>query len=209
MNHDPVSSRHSTYESCRQLHRVSLRLLLLLCSVLVPTLSFAQWVQTNGPSGGVVQNVCVSGTNMFAATGGAGVFLSTDAGANWKSVNTGLPSLYMDAIFASGSTLYVSAWPSTISAGGVFVSANNGTSWTPSGTGLLSNQVNTFASIGGKIFAGTSGGGVYISANSGASWSAVNTGLSGSALTVHSLTVDGTTLISGTSGGVFRSTNDG
>lgn len=49
----------------------------------------AQWVQT-GPYGGDVSCFAISGTNLFAGTDGEGVILSTNDGASWTAVNSGL-----------------------------------------------------------------------------------------------------------------------
>ncbi|MCH8272161.1 MAG: hypothetical protein IIB41_02795 [Candidatus Marinimicrobia bacterium] len=56
-----------------------------------------QLVQTNGLEGLHVYNFTVSGTNVFAGSNtsydsccGAAVFLTTDNGANWTNVSTGM-----------------------------------------------------------------------------------------------------------------------
>ena len=46
----------------------------------------AQWVQTNGPNGGLVNCLAVSGTSIFAGSD-SGVFLSTNNGSNWTNVD--------------------------------------------------------------------------------------------------------------------------
>ena len=51
----------------------------------------AQWVQTNGPAGCHITALAVSGSNIYAGTSYHGVFKSTDNGANWTEVNSGLP----------------------------------------------------------------------------------------------------------------------
>ena len=66
------------------------RLLLILLILLVHvTLSPAQWIQTNGPYGGLVRAFATSGTNLYAGTDGSGVFLSTNNGASWNPVSNG------------------------------------------------------------------------------------------------------------------------
>jgi hypothetical protein len=47
-----------------------------------------------------------SGTNLFAATSGSGVFLSTNFGANWNPVNTGLRNLQINTIAVLGANLF-------------------------------------------------------------------------------------------------------
>ena len=42
----------------------------------------AQWIQTNGPMGGHVSSIAISGADMFVGTYGAGVYYSADSGTN-------------------------------------------------------------------------------------------------------------------------------
>ncbi|HEX9970745.1 MAG TPA: regulator, partial [bacterium] len=62
---------------------------------------YAQWTQTNGPYGGRVNSLAVSGTNLFAGTDGGGVFLSTNKGTNWTAVNTGLTNFKVRSLAVS------------------------------------------------------------------------------------------------------------
>ena len=49
------------------------------------------WVQTNGPYGGDILALYAAPKGvLFAGTGGAGIFRSTDRGDTWTPVNTGL-----------------------------------------------------------------------------------------------------------------------
>ncbi len=163
----------------------------------------AQWQQTNGPYGGYVYALAVSGTNLFAGTSSGGVFLSTNNGTSWTAVNTGLTYTYVLSLAVSGTNLFAGT-----DGGGVFLSTNNGTSWTAVNTGLTNTTVWSLAISGTNLFAGTSSGGVFLSTNNGTSWTAVNTGLTNTY--VYSLAVSGTNLFAGTDGGgVFLSTNNG
>lgn len=171
-----------------------------------------QWVQTNGPYG--VDAVClaVSGTNLFAGCGGAGVFRSTDNGTTWTAVNAGLTpgsitTYYVVALAESGANLLVG----TLGAG-VFLSTNNGTNWRAANSGLPADaEVYSFAvspngAGGTNLFAGASG--VFLSTDNGTSWTAVNSGLTNTA--VISLAASGDHLFAGLyRGGVFLSTNSG
>ena len=132
----------------------------------------AQWIQTNGPYGGLVPAFAVSGTNLFAGTSGGGVFLSTNSGTSWTARSTGLTTTLVNALVISGTNLFAGIW-----GGGVFLSTNNGTSWTAGSTGLTDTYVTALAVSGTNFFVGTYGGGVFLSTNSGTSWNAVNTGL--------------------------------
>ncbi len=159
-----------------------------------------QWTQTNGPYGGNVRTLAVSGTNLYAGTTG-GIFLSTDNGTNWTPVNTGLTRTDISALVSSGANLYAGT------GNGVFLSTNNGASWTAVNTGLTNPTVHALAVSGTNLYAGTHGG-VFLSTNNGTSWTAVNSGLTNSI--VLALAVIDTNLFAGTyDGGVFLSTDNG
>jgi hypothetical protein len=68
--------------------------------------SFSQWTYTNGPYGGSIQAYAVSGNNIFAGTAGAGVFISTDNGANWIPSNAGLGINNIYAFVINGSNIF-------------------------------------------------------------------------------------------------------
>ncbi|MGA2622692.1 MAG: T9SS type A sorting domain-containing protein [Bacteroidota bacterium] len=170
-----------------------------------------QWVQTNGPYGGIVSCFAVSGANLFAGAGGSGVFLSTNNGTSWTAVNTGLANTNVTAFAVSGTNLFAGTDD------GVFLSTNNGASWTAVNSGLTSTDFRALtvspadSGTGGtNLFAGTDGG-VFLSTNNGTSWTAVNSGLTSAF--VRALTVSpansGTNLFAGTWRGVFLSTNNG
>ena len=79
-------------------------------------------MKTDGPGGGSVRSIVVSGTDLFAGTYGGGVFLSNDKGASWTAVSSGLPlNTTVTAFAVNGSNLFGGA-------GGVFRSTDNGTS---------------------------------------------------------------------------------
>jgi len=152
----------------------------------------AQWIQTNGPYGGDVRCFAVNDSNLFAGTGGGGVFLSTNNGASWTAVNTGLTNTAVFSLAVNGSNLFAGT------DGGVFLSTNNGTSWTAINTGLTNTRVRSLAVNGSNLFAGTLGG-VFFSTNNGTSWAAVNTGLTNTV--VSSLAAHSSNLFAGTDGG--------
>ncbi|MCJ7777821.1 MAG: hypothetical protein MUP16_05860, partial [Sedimentisphaerales bacterium] len=76
-------------------------LVLFLLSLMHAGVAHAQWVQTNGPNVRMIISFAVSGTNIFAGTGGGGVFLSTNNGTNWTAVNNGLTYLQVNALAVS------------------------------------------------------------------------------------------------------------
>ena len=50
----------------------------------------AQWEPSNGPLGGMINALTFIGNNIFAGTGGSGIFMSTDYGNNWIVKDKGL-----------------------------------------------------------------------------------------------------------------------
>ena len=99
------------------------------------------------PNNGVL-TLAVIGTNLFAGTGGGGVFLSTNRGASWS--NAGFTDTYVYALAVSDNNLFAAT------DSGVFLSTNNGTSWTQ--TGLMSSGATALIIVGTNLFAGTDDG---------------------------------------------------
>jgi ligand-binding sensor domain-containing protein len=145
-------------------------------------------------------------SHLFAGTY-AGVFLSTNDGANWTEVDSGLTdnnvNVGINALATSGSKVFAGTQK------GVFVSTNKGASWSADSAGLPQyNQIEAFAVSGTNLFAGSYGGGVFLSTNNGVSWNAVNIGLTDK--NVLHLSIADTSLYAGTwDGGIFLSTNNG
>lgn len=191
----------------------TLRFVVLIC---VPFLMhgntlLAQWVQSNAglPGDRVIQTFAVSpngagGTNLFAGDTEHGVFLSTNNGASWTEVNSGLTDTY---VYDLGLDVSGNLFAGT-EFGRVFRSTNNGASWAAANTGLTStNVVYAFAASGTNFFAGTEGNGVFRSTNGGTNWTAVNSGLT--TMNIFAFAVSGPNLFAGIPGGVFLSTNNG
>jgi photosystem II stability/assembly factor-like uncharacterized protein len=136
------------------MNKVRSIVVLFLLSLMHGGVAHAQWVQTNGPYGGRIISLAVSGTNLFAGTGG-GVFLSTNNGTSWAAVNNGVTNTNVSALAVSGTNLFAGT------EGGVFRSTNNGTSWTAVNNGVTNTNVSALAVSGTNLFAGTWGGGVW------------------------------------------------
>jgi hypothetical protein len=154
---------------------------------------------------------------------GGGVFLSTNNGSTWTSINDGLTTKDVYALAVSGKNLFAGTYH------GVFRSTNNGTSWTRAGSELEDIDVSTLVVNGTSLFAGTlnnsfsfglvdggaygMGEGVWLTTNNGISW---QNGYDESVtrLDIHDLALvsngaGGINIFAGTSGGVFLSHNNG
>ena len=151
----------------------------------------------------------VSGRNIFAGTGYGGIFLSTDDGSSWTSVNNGVPKL--------DSTYYVSIkcfavmsnsiFAGTLSDSGVLLSTNNGQSWTKTNVGISDPYAAALGVVGTNLFLGT-GAQVYLSTNYGKLWSKAQTGLP-QIVDVNSFLASGSDMFAATEEGIFLTTNDG
>jgi len=123
-------------------------------------------------------------TTLFAATSGAGVFLSTNNGATWNGVDPSLGNIpvitfavYNDNILAG--TVYGGQRHHAL-----YLSTNNGNNWSsvsselPLDTSISVRAlaISTNGSGGTNIFAGTDVG-VYLSSDNGANWIALTSGL--------------------------------
>ena len=176
------------------------------------TNSGATWFESNvglphqplGLVGGDVFAIAIdpSTTATLYAGTNAGVFKTTDGGADWSPVNTaGLASTTVFALSLDPQN------PDVVYAGtgaGVFRSSTGGASWIAANSGLTNTEVLALTidpSSVNTLYAGTFGGGVFKSSDAGTSWNAINDGLSN--LYVRSLAIDpsGIHLHAGTSGG--------
>jgi len=177
--------------------------ILLLSTLAINELS-AQWVDTGCPFGGYVQTITIAEPQIFIGTNQGGVYRSTDNGASWSQINSGLTNTDVTALKFSGSNLFAGT-----SFGGIFRSTNNGANWTEVNSGLSVLFINTLAVSGSNIFAGArysvTGGGVFLSTNNGNEWAYV--GLTDQE--VYSFAVSGSNLFAGTDAGVFVTTNNG
>ncbi|MDO9255859.1 MAG: T9SS type A sorting domain-containing protein [Bacteroidales bacterium] len=164
------------------------------------------WQQTS-LNNTTVTEIAISGNNILAVDGS--VYLSSDMGNNWTKVNNGLPAnIYVDAIAASGSTIFIGTF-SLVASSGVYISSNNGSNWAlASGLPAFTMVDEALAVSGNYVFVGTTAGSVYLSSNNGSSWGVRNNGLPGT--WVYKLAISGSNIFAGTNGeGIYLSTNNG
>ena len=165
----------------------------------------AQWVKTSGPESTLVLASGSEDGSLYAGKDG-GVFKSTDTGATWTSVNSGLTNTAVRALIVFRGSVYAGT-----QGGGIFQSTNNGGNWLSKNVGLGNLNVRDFdVSIGGALFAGTDIG-LYVSTDSGKSWAGRSTGLTSLAIKTVSFATINSQLGNavGTDSGVFFSANSG
>ena len=176
----------------------------LLYIILLSGNIFAQWEDTGSPFGGYVYTIATDEPNIFIGTDLGGVYRSTDDGANWTQINSGLTNTSVKALAFAGSSLFAGT-----STGGIFRSTDNGSNWVEVNNGLSVLFINTLAVSGSNIFAGArlsvTGGGVFLSTNNGDNWTYV--GLTD--YEVYSLAISGNNIFAGTDNGVYLSSDNG
>jgi hypothetical protein len=185
----------------------------ILLTIILCGQNYAQWEKTSFPDTVKVNTLVTKDSSIFAGTDGYGIFVSTNNGENWKSINEGLQSKIVHTIFINGKTL--PAGQARIFAGtetGVSVSTDNGENWRSINSGLFGlgvwSLVATADTVGDTtIFAGTWSG-VYSSTDWGENWKI--TGLSSTTMPVHSIIIFDRYMYAATfSGGLFLSLDKG
>ncbi len=122
---------------------------------------------------GVSSSILIIDSTFYVASG-FGVVKSTDWGASWQLMNSGLSDTNITSLAICGTTLLAGTY-----SGGVFVSSDYGLNWSPANTGLTNPYVKKIYVKDSIIYAGTSWfqGGVFISYNNGNSWVLSDNGL--------------------------------
>ena len=123
------------------------------------------------------------------------LFLSTDFGQGWWSVNDSIINkVHVKTLAISGNNIYAA------SDSGMFLSVNNTYSWVAIDNGLGSDTITSLAVDGNNIFAGAGNGIVYMSSNNGTNWVALGNSFSSP---VNTLTAKGDYVFAGTENGVY------
>jgi photosystem II stability/assembly factor-like uncharacterized protein len=185
--------------------------------------AMSEWVECDTfANGSMVSAIIGSSDNIFAGTTGSGIFISTNNGDSWATVNTGLPRYFSSqcepvyAFAVSGNNIFAGI------DGGVFLTSNNGTSWAELNNGVAypDTTVKVLAVSGNNLYAGSFAFGIYYSANNGTSWNAVNAGIPKFSynngyytesfyLGINAIAVCGSNVFVGTDTGIYRSSING
>jgi photosystem II stability/assembly factor-like uncharacterized protein len=135
----------------------------------------SSWSAAQGVSALVSSITIASPSVIYAATRGQGVLRSSDGGATFQPVNSGLTATDFVSIARDPSgNLYAGA--SGIA--GVFKTDSTASNWSPMNTGLPQSGVDSLvADSSGSVYASVAGG-VYKTTDGGAHWNPANSGLS-------------------------------
>ncbi len=179
---------------------------LTLFILLILTINFtnAQWQKTNGPYNSNIICFAKSGSKIFALGSNSGVFISTNNGTSWETVNNGLPtsSISYYSIVKFGTNLFLGT------SKGIYLSTDYGDNWIEVNIGLpLNTKVYSLFNDDNNIYAGTTNG-LYLSNNNGSEWVVASTGMPLNTI-ILSLAGSGSNIFAGTTNGVYRSNDNG
>jgi photosystem II stability/assembly factor-like uncharacterized protein len=191
-------------------------LTLFIGALFVSTLSLAQWLPYNS---GLQSNKSMTTHNgaLYVASYPYGIFRTTNDGATWEAMNTGLPVdvvdelefIYAESVGSNGDFLFAGT------ASGIYRSADDGATWTLANGPLTANNsvyANKWFKSGNTmlaIFAGTiaNGGGIFATSNNGNTWIQGANGLSTNMTVYQIASIDGA-LYAATSAGLYKSVNN-
>ena len=161
------------------------------------------WVQMNigWPSNFSIYGLATDGNNIYVSAGSIGIYKSSNGGATWTNITTGLTNVSVNSIAINGNKIYAGTFNN-----GVYVSTNSGNNWSPLNNGISSLDVNTFCFRNNDIFIGTSNG-VHKSSNGGVSWAILDSGSIWTG-TIHSILSSGNHIYA-LSGGLDHSIDNG
>jgi hypothetical protein len=182
--------------------RRGLTAFLMFSIFVLPSLIQAQWNFSGNLENRSINFLLATGDTVYAATGGAGFFYTTNNGVNWYQENSGLgQNLNTGSIALSNGNLFLS----TVS-GGVFMAVPPGGNWVSTGPGITQSNVPALISDSSAVYAGCILAGVFRSTNLGQTWTRFALG-EGDLL--YSLHKNDQGFFIGLAGGGYRSTNNG
>ena len=135
----------------------------LFSILLITNVLNTQWVQLNGPTGGLSYGLAVSNSNLIATTWGYGIFVSTNSGQTWsQNYYDGNQPFYSSAE-GSGSTVFAGSTS-------LVMSTNSGINWQTTTFPEHSQNAKSISFEGNNILVATEGWGASYSTNFGANW---------------------------------------
>jgi photosystem II stability/assembly factor-like uncharacterized protein len=178
------------------------KVIFIILTLSIFSLSQAQWLQTNGPLGGSVNCLTNLNSYLFAGTDGGGIYTSTNNGQSWKYSSDGLISRTIYSFGISGTKIYAGTY------NGLHVSLNYGFNWSQIYiNGLQQQNIKALLILNNMIFAGSNAYGIFLSTNGGMNWSSVNDGLESN--NIRAFCNIGTNIFVATVDGVYKSSDYG
>jgi photosystem II stability/assembly factor-like uncharacterized protein len=160
---------------------ISRLLFLILLFVQVAT---AQWVSTGPTRGGYVFDMCALGSYVFLSDYENGIFRSTDNGASWETVNSGLTNKFIRAFAVKGTSIFAGGeeWYDNEYGEFFFISSDSGKTWKNISSQFPALQywplIHSIEVCGNNIYMVTNNGnGVLRSTDNGTTWTPGDSGL--------------------------------
>jgi len=179
---------------------LKISLLVFILSITISAQDF--WEQTNGPSGGIVENIYFDQyrNTLFAGTAVAGIYYSSDKGQNWERASINIITVYC---FESTEDILLAG-----TGEGLFESIDNGLTWSKINGDFSNYQIRDILILNnGYIFIATIGIGVYLSIDNGVTWQQKINGLNNGS--INCLSVDSSQTLYAGGDELFQSTNFG
>lgn len=176
----------------------------------------SQFIQkSNGLNGGPIYCLTAASGKIYAGTMYGGIYVSTNAGNSWTSINNDIQNYYIGSILIKDNTIFAGCLHSPMFGNGgftiknfMFRSTNGGNNWEVIQNGFLYNGVYILALLNYEnyIYSGT-GNGIYRATDS----TTITWKKTGSMnFCVYALTNNGNNIFAGTyQQGVYRSTDNG
>lgn len=164
----------------------------------------AQWIQTQGPSGGNVQCfTSMVGNRLFAGTEGAGIFMSEDQGQTWQPTTFILENRDVYGMASVTNLLFAASYS------GLTRSHDYGETWTMMFPGIGYSAPEAVFILDDMVFIGTNGNGIYRSEDYGETWENVLAKTEPWSLNINSITGRDSLLLASSGNHVYRSTDLG
>lgn len=143
---------------------------------------YPQWVQTSGPTGGIIGLMSSSGQNVIMVTypdiyssSDAVLYITTDQGLTWKDISSMQPDSSIISISINSTDVFIGGGK------GIFRSSDKGQTWTDITKGINVSVSGTYDITAIKatdsIIVAGSINKAYMSSDKGASWKEISSGL--------------------------------
>jgi len=123
-----------------------------------------QWNDVNKSLGGTsIRNILFVGNDMFLASWGSGIFISSDKGQTFKNIDSGLTTYRIECLAALNNRIFATG------NGSIFMSTDKGHYWAEIYQEYSGNYIYSFLVDNGVIYAGSNNG-LIVSYDNGSTW---------------------------------------